>query len=145
MQTLPPRAMRPLCLAPSLTPSLPASHSRYLCFLRVSFPIFHNCKSRPNFQTISPKVPSLTVRSCASISAKPSSELRKKRAGSESDEKLRALRELFSKPGIGIDAYIIPSQDAHQVLNWFNILASIVFSSFLLYLFLLIFIILCES
>lgn len=33
---------------------------------------------------------------------------------SEPDEKLQALRELFSKPGIGIDAYIIPSQDAHQ-------------------------------
>jgi hypothetical protein len=39
----------------------------------------------------------------------------------EPDEKLQALRELFSKPGIGIDAYIIPSQDAHQVrLFWLN-------------------------
>lgn len=30
------------------------------------------------------------------------------------DEKLSALRQQFSKPGVGIDAYIIPSQDAHQ-------------------------------
>ncbi|CAM8928443.1 unnamed protein product [Rhodiola kirilowii] len=54
------------------------------------------------------------VRSCASITAKPSSELRRKRTSSEPDEKLRALRELFAKPGVGIDAYVIPSQDAHQ-------------------------------
>uniref|UniRef100_A0A7N1A5F9 Metallopeptidase M24 family protein n=1 Tax=Kalanchoe fedtschenkoi TaxID=63787 RepID=A0A7N1A5F9_KALFE len=55
-----------------------------------------------------------SIRSCASITAKPSSELRRKGTISEPDEKLRALRELFSKPGVGIDAYIIPSQDAHQ-------------------------------
>lgn len=60
------------------------------------------------------------IRSCASITAKPSSELRRKRADSEPDERLRALRQLFSKPGVGIDAYVIPSQDAHQVfLNSF--------------------------
>ncbi|EHA8588643.1 Aminopeptidase P2 [Cocos nucifera] len=50
------------------------------------------------------------------IAARPSSELRKKQSsGSRTeDEKLLALRDLFSRPGIGIDAYIIPSQDAHQ-------------------------------
>ncbi|RVX18911.1 hypothetical protein CK203_007150 [Vitis vinifera] len=45
------------------------------------------------------------------LPAKPSSQFRKKSADSEQDEKLRSLRELFSKPGIGIDAYIIPSQE----------------------------------
>ncbi|KAL0413106.1 UNVERIFIED_CONTAM: Aminopeptidase P2 [Sesamum radiatum] len=54
------------------------------------------------------------IRISASISAKPSSELRKKHKSSEPDEKLVALRELFSRPNINIDAYIIPSQDAHQ-------------------------------
>ncbi|KAK9054796.1 hypothetical protein SSX86_025875 [Deinandra increscens subsp. villosa] len=52
----------------------------------------------------------------SSITAKPSSEMRKRRngSGSEQDQKLTALRELFRKPEINIDAYIIPSQDAHQ-------------------------------
>ncbi|KAL2231173.1 probable Xaa-Pro aminopeptidase P [Sesamum indicum] len=54
------------------------------------------------------------IRISASITAKPSSELRKKHKSSEPDEKLVALRELFSRPNINIDAYIIPSQDAHQ-------------------------------
>lgn len=35
-------------------------------------------------------------------------------SGLEQDQRLTALRELFGKPGINIDAYIIPSQDAHQ-------------------------------
>ncbi|PKU88105.1 aminopeptidase P2 [Dendrobium catenatum] len=51
------------------------------------------------------------------ITAQPSSELRRKNTGGiggSEDEKLRSLRALFSRPGIGIDAYIIPSQDAHQ-------------------------------
>ncbi|KAL6639077.1 hypothetical protein ACP70R_022807 [Stipagrostis hirtigluma subsp. patula] len=53
-----------------------------------------------------------------------SSELRKRRGLSSSsgasesaaggDEKLRALRRLFARPDIAIDAYIVPSQDAHQ-------------------------------
>lgn len=34
--------------------------------------------------------------------------------GLEQDEKVNALREMFGKPGVNIDAYIIPSQDAHQ-------------------------------
>ncbi|KAG6427300.1 hypothetical protein SASPL_111542 [Salvia splendens] len=50
----------------------------------------------------------------ASISARPSSELRKKPNNSEPDDKLTAIRELFVRPDINIDAYIIPSQDAHQ-------------------------------
>ncbi|KAF4369704.1 hypothetical protein F8388_015791 [Cannabis sativa] len=107
MQSLPSQAMRPF----SLTQSLP-SHSRYFRFIPNCFPIFHQFKSHPKFLSISPKAPLLTVRNCSSISAKPSSELRKKRANSEPDEKLRALRQLFSKSGI--DAYIVPSQDAHQ-------------------------------
>ncbi|KAH6826573.1 Metallopeptidase M24 family protein [Perilla frutescens var. hirtella] len=50
----------------------------------------------------------------ASISAKPSSELRKKPQNPEPDDKLAALRELFIRPDVNVDAYIIPSQDAHQ-------------------------------
>ncbi|WKA12842.1 hypothetical protein VitviT2T_030193 [Vitis vinifera] len=67
--------------------------------------------------TLSTNRPIFLVRNCASITAKPSSQFRKKSADSEQDEKLRSLCELFSKPGIGIDAYIIPSQDAHQGTN----------------------------
>ncbi|KAL5566074.1 hypothetical protein UlMin_029238 [Ulmus minor] len=106
--------MRPFSLSPSLTFSSPSSNSRYLRFISISLPIFHGSNSNPKFISFNPKSPILTVRNCSSISAKSSSELRKKRASSEPDEKLRAIRELFSKPGIGIDAYIIPSQDAHQ-------------------------------
>ncbi|TVU40093.1 hypothetical protein EJB05_13542 [Eragrostis curvula] len=53
-----------------------------------------------------------------------SAELRKRRglsssasagdAASGGDEKLGSLRQLFSRPDIAIDAYIVPSQDAHQ-------------------------------
>ncbi|KAL5198244.1 hypothetical protein ABZP36_001756 [Zizania latifolia] len=49
--------------------------------------------------------------------ALPSSELRKRRGASSAsgeDEKLRSLRSLFARPDIAIDAYIVPSQDAHQ-------------------------------
>ncbi|XP_074583171.1 aminopeptidase P2 [Curcuma longa] len=64
--------------------------------------------------------PRLSVSSSSSgdrIVARPPSELRKRPIGGSSgagDEKLRALRELFTRPDVGIDAYIIPSQDAHQ-------------------------------
>ncbi|KAL5986602.1 Aminopeptidase P2 [Asimina triloba] len=55
------------------------------------------------------------IRTRASITARPSSELRKKQPhDTKPDEKLTALRQLFSRPGIGIDAYIIPSEDAHE-------------------------------
>ncbi|KAL8237413.1 hypothetical protein R6Q59_018494 [Mikania micrantha] len=61
------------------------------------------------------KNPIFVVRNCSSITAKPSSQMRKKHdTGLEQDQKLTALRELFGKPGINIDAYIIPSQDSHQ-------------------------------
>ncbi|KAA8545117.1 hypothetical protein F0562_019994 [Nyssa sinensis] len=83
-------------------------------FLSLSLPIFHKFKSHPKIPAKSPNFPILIVRNSSSITAKPSSELPKKRTDSEQDEKLGALRELFSRPGIGIDAYIIPSQDAHQ-------------------------------
>ncbi|KAL6839110.1 hypothetical protein ACP4OV_031164 [Aristida adscensionis] len=53
-----------------------------------------------------------------------SAELRKRRGLSSSsgasdsasggDEKLRSLRRLFARPDVAIDAYIVPSQDAHQ-------------------------------
>ncbi|KAG9140334.1 hypothetical protein Leryth_018497 [Lithospermum erythrorhizon] len=48
----------------------------------------------------------------ASISAKPSSDLKNKQH--KESGQLRALRGLFTRPDIRIDAYIIPSQDAHQ-------------------------------
>ncbi|GAB4835827.1 Aminopeptidase P2 [Ancistrocladus abbreviatus] len=90
-------------------------HSCCSRFLPLSSPFFHKLKSRASFSTNSSSLSSFIIRSCSSITAKPSSELRKReRSNSEQDDKLRALRELFSKPGIGIDAYIVPSQDAHQ-------------------------------
>ncbi|WVZ62377.1 hypothetical protein U9M48_012135 [Paspalum notatum var. saurae] len=60
------------------------------------------------------------------VVALSSSELRRRRGLSSSsgsgaadsatggDEKLRSLRRLFARPDVGIDAYIVPSQDAHQ-------------------------------
>ncbi|XP_020519721.1 probable Xaa-Pro aminopeptidase P isoform X2 [Amborella trichopoda] len=49
------------------------------------------------------------------IKARPSYELRKKHSDSlVPDKKLSALREQFCKPGVGVDAYIVPSQDPHQ-------------------------------
>ncbi|TKW31076.1 hypothetical protein SEVIR_2G081300v4 [Setaria viridis] len=58
------------------------------------------------------------------VVALSSSELRKRRGLSSSsgaadpasggDEKLRSLRRLFARPDVAIDAYIVPSQDAHQ-------------------------------
>ncbi|GMH11365.1 hypothetical protein Nepgr_013206 [Nepenthes gracilis] len=92
-------------------------HSYYRCshFLSLSLPFFPELKSDPLRFIISPNCTSFTIRSCGSITAKPSSEFRKRnRCDAGQDDKLRALRELFSKPGVGVDAYIIPSQDAHQ-------------------------------
>ncbi|KAJ7977972.1 Xaa-Pro aminopeptidase [Quillaja saponaria] len=121
MHSLPSPAMHRLVLSPTLTASS-LSSSRYLCFLPLSYPIFHKFKDSPRFLANFPKSPSFTIRNCTSIKVKSSSEIRKSRANSEPDEKLRALRELFSKPGIGVDAYIIPSQDAHQsefIAEWY--------------------------
>ncbi|XP_057960476.1 aminopeptidase P2 [Malania oleifera] len=106
----------------------PLSHSTPLSvstsFIRSSYsrrfgsflltPLLQKFKTNTTNSTKPRNSPLFVVRTCSSITAKPSSELRKKRSGSEQDEKLCALRQLFSKPGIGIDAYIIPSQDAHQ-------------------------------
>ncbi|XP_031260687.1 aminopeptidase P2-like isoform X2 [Pistacia vera] len=109
MHSLSSQAMRPLSLSPSFTHS--SCQFRFLSSL--SLPVFHKFQTRPSFYKIYPKAP-LFVRNCTSISAKPSSEFRKDRTQEPPDEKLRALRELFTKPGVNIDAYIIPSQDAHQ-------------------------------
>ncbi|KAK7337786.1 hypothetical protein VNO77_18373 [Canavalia gladiata] len=73
-------------------------------------PIFHKFKShklKPSF---------FAIRNCGSFKVKPSSEIRNTRAdsNSEPDLKLSALRHLFSQSGVNIDAYVIPSQDAHQ-------------------------------
>ncbi|XP_047315787.1 aminopeptidase P2 [Impatiens glandulifera] len=82
----------------------------YSRLFSLSLPFLTKINVNPSIST------RFAVRSSDSITAKPSSELRKNRGGdkSEQDTKLRALRELFLKPNIGIDAYIIPSQDAHQ-------------------------------
>ncbi|KAF3330158.1 Xaa-Pro aminopeptidase P [Carex littledalei] len=68
----------------------------------------------------------LRVSSCAQGSdggrfvARPSSELRRgiSETGANTsrgeDEKLISLRQIFSRPDVAIDAYIVPSQDAHQ-------------------------------
>ncbi|KAM4108364.1 hypothetical protein ACB094_03G039800 [Castanea mollissima] len=104
----------------SLPSQLTYSHSHARCFrflssVSLSLPIFHKFKTSPKLFTKSPNPQNLAVRNCGSITAKPSSDIRRKnRTGSEPDEKLRRLRELFVKPGIDIDAYIVPSQDAHQ-------------------------------
>ncbi|KAJ0078498.1 hypothetical protein Patl1_22629 [Pistacia atlantica] len=109
MHSLSSQAMRPLSLSPSFTHS--SCQFRFLSSL--SLPVFHKFQTLPLFYKIYPNAP-LFVRNCTSISAKPSSEFRKDRTQEPPDEKLRALRELFTKPGVNIDAYIIPSQDAHQ-------------------------------
>ncbi|XP_050221362.1 aminopeptidase P2 [Mercurialis annua] len=111
MHSLTSPTMQPLSLTQS-------SRSLYTRFISTSFSrsFFANTRTitNPVFNTNSTYSP-LLIRNCSSITAKPSSQIRKNHTfKSEPDEKLRALRELFSKPGIGIDAYIIPSQDAHQ-------------------------------
>lgn len=109
MHSLPSRAMRPLSLS---SPTLPRSSLRFLPLPSIS--VFHKFRTQLSFYRNFPNTLLLPIRCCSSITAKPSSEIPRKRSESEPDHKLRAIRELFSKPGIGIDAYIIPSQDAHQ-------------------------------
>ncbi|KAJ6384494.1 hypothetical protein OIU78_027738, partial [Salix suchowensis] len=104
-----PAVMHPLSLSAS---------SRFLTHkLLIPSSFFSNFKTtHQGFHTNFTKVPTF-IRNCTSppVSAKPSSQIRWNRTKkSEPDKKLQALRELFSRPGIGIDAYIIPSQDAHQ-------------------------------
>ncbi|XP_077213779.1 metallopeptidase M24 family protein [Tasmannia lanceolata] len=86
--------------------------ARCIRFLSLSVPFFRTQQSI--ISTGTRILPLTVVRNSGSIRARPSSELRKKAEDPKPDEKLRALRDLFSRPGIGIDAYIIPSQDAHQ-------------------------------
>ncbi|MFS7946137.1 putative xaa-Pro aminopeptidase [Helianthus anomalus] len=101
----------------SLSTSTPCSASRPHSCLRLfslSLPIYRSINTPPIHLN-----PNFIVRnsssSGSSITAKPSSEMRKNRSnGLEQDQKLTALRQLFRKPEINIDAYIIPSQDAHQ-------------------------------
>ena len=107
--------MYPLTLSTALSPRSSQLRPRCLCLVSHSLPFFYKFESSHTFCPKSKNRPVLLVRSCTSITAKPSSQFRKKPFDSEQDEKLRSLREVFSKPGIGIDAYIIPSQDAHQV------------------------------
>ncbi|KAL5697289.1 Xaa-Pro aminopeptidase [Ranunculus cassubicifolius] len=86
--------------------SIQFNNSRCINLLSNSYPFLLKFKSTPQFHNFSTKTPSSIIRS----------EITTKSIGlKKPDDKLRAIRELFSKPGIGIDAYIIPSQDAHQV------------------------------
>lgn len=121
MHSLRSSAMRPLSISPNV--AFLAS-SRSLLSLTRSLPVLRDRK----FCWKSPLRASISIRNCSSITAKPSSEFhRSSRGGSEPDEKLRALRELFSKPSIGIDAYIVPSQDAHQVARPWDVRVFLVF------------------
>ncbi|KAK3200261.1 hypothetical protein Dsin_023676 [Dipteronia sinensis] len=107
MHSLPSQAMRPLSLTQSFT---------RFCFLSSSpsFPFFQKFQNRPSFFKNYVKSP-FSIRNCiSSVTAKPSSEFHRNRTQPEPDSKLPAIRELFSKPGVNIDAYIVPSQDAHQ-------------------------------
>lgn len=114
MHSLASPVMQPLSFSASLTQPSRALYSRFLSS-SLSRSIFPNFRNHPKFYRNFSKSP-LLIKACSSITAKPSSQIRRNSTSkSEPDEKLRALRELFSKPGIGIDAYIIPSQDAHQV------------------------------
>ncbi|XP_027349794.1 aminopeptidase P2 isoform X2 [Abrus precatorius] len=73
--------------------------------------------SRPNpifFKFKSQRHIFFPIRNCASFKVKPSSQIRKTRADFDAEPKLIALRHLFSEPGVNIDAYVIPSHDAHQ-------------------------------
>ncbi|KAF6135098.1 hypothetical protein GIB67_040409 [Kingdonia uniflora] len=100
----------------SIYRSPPSFQPRYLQFISLSLPFlrttFKPHKTPSNYLNSSNFT---TIRSCKTITAKLSSNFDKKRSESMVlDDKLRALRELFSRPGIEVDAYIIPSQDAHQ-------------------------------
>ncbi|XP_073270444.1 aminopeptidase P2 [Primulina huaijiensis] len=91
------------------------SHSSLQLHARICFPFFSSSSPFHRGFFFIPRFRGQPTRQiCASITAKPSSELRRNPESSEPDHKLSALRELFSRPNINIDAYIIPSQDAHQ-------------------------------
>ncbi|XP_071725503.1 aminopeptidase P2 [Rutidosis leptorrhynchoides] len=96
----------------SLSTTPPRSAALSSCFFSFSLPIY----SYSSIKIKKPLIHVNSIRNSSSITAKPSSEMRKNNNnnGSEQDQRLTALRELFGKPGVNIDAYIIPSQDAHQ-------------------------------
>lgn len=97
--------MRSLSSSPAIATSL---QQRTVLLSSTISPFFYK------FKSYNPKLPFFAIRNCTSITAKPSSQFPKHRTDSEPDLKLTALRRLFSKPDVSIDAYIIPSQDAHQ-------------------------------
>ncbi|KAK9735416.1 hypothetical protein RND81_04G204600 [Saponaria officinalis] len=107
--------MEPLSLS-----SAKLARHHYLRHLSLSFTpsISPNFHLRRRAISLIPQIrPSFTVVRCctSAFSAKPSSELRRTQQSSPPlDDKLAALRRLFSSPGVNIDAYIVPSQDAHQ-------------------------------
>lgn len=109
----------------------PAPGLNYHTSLRfLSFSIHHSFLN-PQFITTNTcsKTLKVTITNSSSFTAKSSSELRKHPS---QDDKLGALRRLFSNPP-AIHAYIIPSQDAHQVVVYFP------FSLFSIFLFYFIF------
>lgn len=65
-----------------------------------------------------PKSPIFIVRNSSCLTAKPSTDPQRNRGGADVEQYQQpiALRELIKKAGVHIDAYIIPSQDAHQIL-----------------------------
>ncbi|CAJ2631626.1 unnamed protein product [Trifolium pratense] len=81
-------------------------------FLTIN-PFFFFYKFKSSHHNHKPHFFSIRTCTSSSISAKPSSNFRKN-PPTNSDPKLTSLRRLFSKPDVSIDAYIIPSQDAHQ-------------------------------
>ncbi|KAK1258947.1 hypothetical protein QJS04_geneDACA010229 [Acorus gramineus] len=109
-------------IGPSITSAFKGTPHLRLRLFSLSLPLFQTFESRK--RAIGARNPTrLVIRGCSGggggpITAKTSSELRRdpKKGidGDDGDEKLRGLRELFSRPGVGIDAYIVPSQDAHQ-------------------------------
>ncbi|CAN6440887.1 unnamed protein product [Victoria cruziana] len=99
--------LRPLCFHFLRPPPPPAAHtlsfmlsSVRLPFLHRSTPTFVRCSSGP-----APQEKAVVL---------PSSELRRKAKGRTPNERLVALRKQFTRPDVAIDAYIIPSEDAHQ-------------------------------
>ncbi|KAI3859170.1 hypothetical protein MKW92_047166 [Papaver armeniacum] len=99
-----------------------SSSSRYFHLFSSSVSSFLNLHSNFNKQTNTSKfiVRNSTTSSSSNNESKFQQNLirtsqRKPNNNKDiDDDKLIALRQLFSKPGIGIDAYIIPSQDAYQ-------------------------------
>lgn len=90
-------------------------HTRHSRFPLVSLPIIRKLHYPLKFPSSSANCRILIVRNSSNITAKPSSEFQKKPRGTDQEDRLHALRQLFTRPDINIDAYIIPSQDAHQV------------------------------